>query len=470
MKICGTVVLLLAVLHFSVSRYIGFAWRKAVQDPEPCDSTLRVSLVVSSLVSDTGETRLLEARWRNAPLQIGDYLAIYESDPTGGVLPEPVFSLELKEPTGYVFTGVPSYPTNDTIGYETRCLGHWLAYVSPGDGTGEHQILASACTRTRPTWMYDLKDEIGQLKFRDLFIPGSHNSGSYIEGPGDRITKYIYNQEEGVLNQLIFGVRYLDVRIGYYPPKLITENGTVLPTQPDVPDEEVFFINHGMYRIRPLKEVIDDVKLFLSSTKEIVLFDVQEFPVGFDSSRANLDIHVRLMNYLGREFSEFAANVSMGGGWWGTPLNTFWKEEKRLIIGYDNDNAVEEAQRISEAEGKGRGGSVIWQAVQQKWGDKRTVEDLRSYFAMVFEQQPVRVWSAMAEMTPNAWTIITDSLGGLRKMADSVNRNVTDWFEGTWGNYANIVATDYFRGTDIVEASIKWNHLRAVFSHECRKL
>jgi hypothetical protein len=67
----------------------------------------------------------------------------------------------------------------------------------------------------------------------------------------------------------------------------------------------------------------------------------------------------------------------------------------------------------------------------------------------------------MAELTPTALQIITDELGGLRRMADMVNHNVTTWYRGIWGHTVNIVAADFFRGTGLVEAAIYWNRIRA---------
>lgn len=73
---------------------------------------------------------------------------------------------------------------------------------------------------------------------------------------------------------------------------------------------------------------------------------------------------------------------------------------------------------------------------------------------------PQAAWSAMAELTPTAWDVITDELGGLRKMADSVNRNVTGWYQGSWGQTANVVAVDFYRGADIVATAIQWNKMK----------
>lgn len=70
-------------------------------------------------------------------------------------------------------------------------------------------------------------------------------------------------QDIDVLAQLIYGVRYLDIRVGHYP---LTN--------------EIWWANHGVVPLIPLKVVIEQVKEFLDNTEEIVIFDVQEFPIG----------------------------------------------------------------------------------------------------------------------------------------------------------------------------------------------
>lgn len=59
------------------------------------------------------------------------------------------------------------------------------------------------------------------------------------------------------------GIRYLDIRVGYYRA-----------TEPQ------FWINHGISRQQPLIKVLRQVRDFVLETNEIVIFDVQEFPVG----------------------------------------------------------------------------------------------------------------------------------------------------------------------------------------------
>lgn len=62
------------------------------------------------------------------------------------------------------------------------------------------------------------------------------------------------------MEQLIHGARYLDFRIGYY-------NG-------------IWWLNHGIVKVHPLQHVLDEIKLFLNNTQEIIFMDLHAFPVG----------------------------------------------------------------------------------------------------------------------------------------------------------------------------------------------
>lgn len=56
----------------------------------------------------------------------------------------------------------------------TNCYGYWAVYVD----NALNEVFKT-CIRAYATWMNDNKDLIKRFKFRDLFILGSHDSGSY---------------------------------------------------------------------------------------------------------------------------------------------------------------------------------------------------------------------------------------------------------------------------------------------------
>lgn len=68
-----------------------------------------------------------------------------------------------------------------------------------------------------------------------------------------------------------------------------------------------------------------------------------------------------------------------------------------------------------------------------------------------------RPYADMAELTPTAWDVLTDKWGGLRQVADQSNRHISKWYADEWFISANIVAVDFYRGTNIMETVIYSN-------------
>lgn len=105
----------------------------------------------------------------------------------------------------------------------------------------------------------------------------------------------------------------------------------------------------------------------------------------------------------------------------------------------------------------------MWPGIYQAWGNQQTPEGLLQYLDGVIvgpnrsrnSQNPL--WVVMAELTPHPLDIILKPSGGLRQMADSVNRNLTDKFSDEWWGQANIVATDFFLGNKLIKLSIQAN-------------
>ena len=89
------------------------------------------------------------------------------------------------------------------------CVKYWIAYVRKN-----RQLVVKKCLRTRPRWMEETMGQIGHRSLLQLALPGTHNAGSY-EIPAKmnfaRIDKYIYCQDESIWNQLIYGIRLVDL-------------------------------------------------------------------------------------------------------------------------------------------------------------------------------------------------------------------------------------------------------------------
>lgn len=326
------------------------------------------------------------------------------------------------------------------LGYASRCLNYWVAYERPAPTDNpiqptqfnQSQVLAVSCLRTRPTWMHDFRDEIGRLRLVDLFIPGTHDSASVQEdGRNNFIDRFTVTQDESILGQLIYGVRYIDLRVGFYPSKDVQ-----------------WWANHGPVRMQPLVGVLHDVKAFLANTNEIVILDIQNFPAGFGKDNK---VHLKLVHLLETELGELMAfrdNAYHHQSPWFARLNDIWALNRRLIVGYDKEDVLPAS-------------SKLWPAVRHFWGDVQTPEQLSTYAISVMTQDFLRgsAWALMAELTPNARFIATHPTGSLRRMAHLVNRNVTAWAEGPYGENLNTLAVDFVRSTGVVEAAL-WHNLR----------
>lgn len=164
--------------------------------------------------------------------------------------------------TQWFTTGI-QFEFNEVEGLtvNTTCYGYWASYVN-----GSGHIQAKTCYRIFPTWMNDIRNVVGKLKLRDLMIPGTHDSGSYRRKRQfyeSLFVKYSVTQDDDVYTQLLNGVRYLDLRVGYY--RHLNNN---------------FYINHGITKHKPLIDIIEQIIEFVTTTHEIVIVGFKEFPVG----------------------------------------------------------------------------------------------------------------------------------------------------------------------------------------------
>ena len=164
----------------------------------------------------------------------------------------------------FVFPGNLPYPTLDQMGFTGTCVFDLLAEWKRPSEDGLEEVLASACLRSEPGWMEEHRESLQELKIGDLMLVGAHDAGAYREyqGIGDDnwATSAVFAQEEDLLHQLIWGVRFLDIRAGFYPTT-----------------DERFWLVHGIIKTHPMMEGINDVKEFLANTREIVVWEINTF-------------------------------------------------------------------------------------------------------------------------------------------------------------------------------------------------
>lgn len=540
--------------------------------------------------------RQVELNWINAPLEDdGDYIGLYlDSQPDENILPVSVHRLN-GQTSGQIITDyylpqidfynesisqgedrslynlvpdlddrrfgfrVNDWPRTTSIGTDVpqyqapdlksaladECIGYCLAYHS------KNKVLAQNCLKINPTWMRDSFQYIGPRSLPSIMIPGTHNSGTYPKQLDKTvlhmINKYQMNQDESIFNQLVYGIRHLDLRVGYSKVKQRAEK---------------FWIYHDIFRTEvSVNEVLAQVKRFLDLTShEIVIMDFHRFTVGFhnENMATQRERHAKLIDLIFKQLDQYIVPSYLGQH---ASLNDYKAMGKRLIVGYankanilassqadhqsilavDSDNGVNK-QQVRDIDGakhlgqqqekpetsseqpidrrvgtrifnklkalklisnsfskrsiahdnkltaarqpsmrlnlptdddsssdwaiNGDSSSVsrialLFPPVRHLWPNKDTVDGLAQYLNdTTCRKYFGELSSMMTELTPTVFGAISDKYDGNRKLAQLVNRPVTDWIRDRWLHCINIVASDYFLGNDLIRLSIYANKMR----------
>lgn len=433
-----------------------------------------------------------------------------------------------------------------------ECIGYCLGYHS------KNKILATNCLRTNPNWMQDSIQYIGTRSITSLMIPGSHNSATYPKQLDKTvlhmINKYQINQDESIFNQLTYGIRHLDLRVGYSKVKQRPEK---------------LWIYHDIFRTEiSLNEVLEQVKRFLDLTShEVVIMDFHRFTVGFQNENiaTQRERHAKLIDLIFKHLGHYIVPSYLGQH---APLNEYIAMGKRLIIGYANKVAILGSQAdqqltifglqqlqqgdkkqvrdidavkqdqddglasslesqifnnfdVSGDQSDGRTNAdqtdrrmgtrlfnklkslklisnsfskrsiegnknslsamrltaeditdvsssvsraaLFFSPVRHLWPNKDTIEGLAQYMNdTTCRKYFGELRSMMVELTPTVFGAISDKYDGNRKLAQLVNRQVTDWIRDRWLHCINIVASDFFLGNDLVRLSIYANKMRVL--------
>ncbi|XP_076621706.1 PI-PLC X domain-containing protein 1 [Colletes latitarsis] len=381
-----------------------------------------IGILISPVMSDS-RMREIEIYWNNVDLGPDEKIVLMKENNSSS--PLILYNVTSNESSGVEKTGIQTkFLPSSNLSFVQRSSKYYVAVLTTTGNVKETNYL-----KTHPTWMKEMKHILSPLRISQIFLPGTHDSACYAQENNTKlfVSKYAVTQDMDILGQLIHGVRYLDIRVGSYPFT-----------------KELWWTNHGLfYRSVSLQTVIDQVKRFLENTEEIVIFDIREFPIGFD----DISVHRELVSYLEDQFRDYFLTSNNG---WAITMNDIWSSGKRLIIGYENTQIVREH-------------ASMWPCVRHQWGNVRSIEDLYKYLDTIENEDSdyrVRPRSAMAELTMNVMDVIYNRLGNLRDMAHRVNVNVTNWYSTVWQYSANIVAVDFVRGTGIVETAIKSNENR----------
>ncbi|KAK0072260.1 hypothetical protein PV326_000241, partial [Microctonus aethiopoides] len=355
----------------------------------------------------------------NNTIAKNDAVGIYETDPETAE-PKLIYSFEPTTRSGIKHTGITPRKLAYTVKltYKKQCLGYSGAWLRSG------KVIKMTCLSSQPEWMSERKQIFQSRSLKELFIPGTHDSGSYSENPIQTLVeKFTVTQDRDVLEQLISGVRYLDIRPAFYGE---------------------YWINHGSYKMNPMKNTIDDIKEFLNNTEEIIILSFKEFSRGFNSDTD----HINFIKYLETEFAGYFLPTSNDYEW-NVTLGHIWKTGKRLIISYDH--------KIHENR------NSLWSPIKQYWGNVQDLAHLEGYIKLAETTPTPR--AVMAQLTFDTWGIIKNTgahytgqdTTSILKLGALVGPFVTQWYSESYYASANIVAVDFIDATGIVEIAIEWN-------------
>lgn len=322
--------------------------------------------------------------------------------------------------TKYVFPDEPDFPgrwnkLDSGPDLDANCLP--LVVESLREGS----LVDRKCLEIQPTWM----SRYGKLRLGSLMIPGTHNSGSW-RGQPFLIKNYILCQDRNWWQQLVFGIRYFDVRVGIF------ENNEV-------------YLTHSVARCTPFEDELDHVVAFLKkSPKEIVVLDFHSFdsPLNF-----TLDNHKHLLNIVKRKFAKFIYPRHELYYDEGPTLDEVWASGGRVIISYNNRRIVNDNQ-------------WLWYEVSRDWPNVISTDKLQKYVHDKSSRKqygnPMSV--IMAELTPTKTYVLFHPTGSLRKLADEVNPHLGFWLRyQNRSDNINIIATDFFLGNDMVNLAVETN-------------
>ena len=404
-------------------------------DNASADQTpLSVWLTVSPKANRTSQ-RLIEIHWRNA-VNSGsdDWIGLFTINPTDKFMESAIESVMVNSrESGTYLTQVQFPYRNFSANLTEQCLGYFVAYIH------NNSSLAKNCIKTNPFWIEKSLPLIGHRTLPSIMIPGTHNSGSYEKWTKNSyyslLKRFVITQDESIYNQLVYGVRYLDMRIGYY----------------DVSgSDDKLWIVHDLLRTNlTLHSAVKEVKQFVTAApKEIVIFDFHRFVKGFELNDENNETVIRkrfeeFSAIITNELGDLAIPYSLG---YGITINDLIRLDKRILIGFQTDKSKYLANQY------------LWPSVRHQWPNTDRLPVLVQYFADTLCNANRKVLrSAMAELTPTRWGVLSFKYTGVRALANITNSHMTEWFADRWSHCANIVAVDFFLSTNIVDIAINAN-------------
>ena len=294
---------------------------------------------------------------------------------------------------------------------------------------GKDSIVPSQSTIKYPltsfcgSWMEYYSDVLGKLTLNEMTLPGTHDSGTF-KPLSPLGSPWIKTQSLSLAQQMKYGIRVLDLRIGQKSPG-------------------DYIICHDKFSTSySLEEALKEVKDFInSSSKEVIILDFHRF-VNLDN-RGSYD-YDQLKQQISFNLSGYCLPPSSVGDTltsiWSSPAGS---QRGRVVVAWNADNPDH---------------SYMWPGVNQRWyADANSLSKLYQSIKSDMMDPPSDMWAACSFKKSSI-------IATPESNAKDFNPTITNWYFGgsVFCEKANIISVDFFyQYSNVIQASIISSLLKA---------
>ncbi|KAJ6642033.1 hypothetical protein Bhyg_06979 [Pseudolycoriella hygida] len=428
--------LILFVLLCVVKRSVG---HNPISDYSSCP----VYLTISSNSKNVKDSPIL-INWGPACENPPKWIGLYDKDPSisndnprayietqrkpDGIFETNVTIGQIKLPDGWNRGDVLKEPPKQNGG---KCLPF---YVAAFDAKTLRSI---DCLKIQPNWMKSNK-HLMDVPLKNMFIPGTHCSGCFYKKSKAQnvlVEKFGFTQNFDVWTQLVLGIRYLDISLGFNAKHDDRRNQA----------NKFWVVNDNLF-ITPISYILEDVKKFVLLSQELVIIEFHQFPIDFNRER-----HIQFLKYLENKLGDIAFINDHSSNSYDLTINQMKTNGRLLLITYNEPEMEKETD-------------IIWPCWKRFSTKDLKQTEIREYMRKVFsrkyEGSPDEQigWSFFGRQSVESSYMDGYSLLTSRERANYINHNISIWLGGTWSLSANVVALDYFYNTNLVDMAIHTNH------------
>ncbi|EDV23804.1 PI-PLC X domain-containing protein 3 [Trichoplax sp. H2] len=276
---------------------------------------------------------------------------------------------------------------------------------------------------TRSNWMTDLKDSIGNVRIKDLTIPGTHNSACYnMTVPlADALTQ---SQSETFEQQLFDGIRYFDLHVEYYGKY----------------EDKFWFTHHEWSTEVSVSHFLNLIKNFITNNQEIVMLDFNQFYY-FNHPSAHDELIELIIKHLGDDMAlvSYSQDVTVG---------KLWEENKRVIVAYDGKLQSENYRNENR----------LWPTIQTEWDSVETLDDVKKNLDQEINQRHHGIWLLQGIFKLTEESKVSRNI---QDLANIINPNLSRWMDDDWiHKNINVIVSDFYLGNNIISMAIERNLAR----------